>query len=362
MMTKIKERLNRTLDGYSELSNEELKRIMLIKIAGYSSMMFIGFFTLLHLILQIYAMVAFNILAIAIIFFSLKFLIKLDYFNMSGFVITLSLLMVIIADDYFVGTKNLSLLYIFAALVLTLLIPYSHKVIQISLVIVLALTMAAQYLFSGQHIPMYMLGDSVTAFAVINIFISSLWVVALVLISTYVQNYIIEYREQRICELQTQAYRDTLTNMYNRRYANIYFDELVSTCTERSVYMAVVDIDDFKYVNDTYGHDAGDTALKEVSRILKDNLRQSDLVIRWGGEEFVLIIHDVPGDEQAKSVFDNLRKIVEANKIVHEEHEFYLTVTMGASKVGEEHAEKCVDKCDKRLYTGKRSGKNMVVI
>src|SRR3990172_9688854 len=91
-----------------------------------------------------------------------------------------------------------------------------------------------------------------------------------------------------------QANRDTLTGLFNRRYLNDTLPRELNharrDCTQTTI--AMLDIDHFKLLNDTYGHDAGDLMLRELGRVLRENVRKSDIACRFGGEEFVLILLD----------------------------------------------------------------------
>lgn len=360
-MDKIQSALYNMLEKKQGFSDAELKRYAIIKVMGYVTCLYQCIFMLIYLALWCIPLIL-TFFASTIIILACLQLLEIKKMDLAGGLITLSVVLAIIADDYFIGNKNLSILYIFAVLLINVMIPYKNRIMQLSISAGLSLLMVFLYFYGLGHHPFFQLSRFMRGFSTMNIILSSTSVTFLVFLYRFVQNYVIDYRERKLEELETKAHRDSLTKMYNRHYANDYLETLKGCENERVIYMAIVDIDDFKKVNDTYGHDAGDTALRDVSSIMKKNLRKSDLVIRWGGEEFVILLHDVECEDDARILFDKIRLIIEGHTIVHCEHAFKVTVTMGVCRMDMQDIDKCVDHCDKKLYHGKNSGKNMVVI
>ena len=127
--------------------------------------------------------------------------------------------------------------------------------------------------------------------------------------------------------------------------------------------MLMIDIDDFKLVNDTYGHITGDEILKELTKILKKNLRNSDILSRFGGEEFVALLPET-NSQNAFLTGEKLRTEVENKLIIPEDHKKNVTISIGVANypVDAYSAEKLVDKADRRLYQAKNKGKNSTVM
>jgi diguanylate cyclase (GGDEF)-like protein len=155
---------------------------------------------------------------------------------------------------------------------------------------------------------------------------------------------------------------DDLTQAYNRRYMTSKIQEeidRVDRYREPGFSIILLDIDKFKSVNDTYGHDVGDQALIHLSGIIKDGLRKSDKFARWGGEEFVIFLAQTSIDG-AKIVADRFREIV-ASTPVNE----YLTITFSAGvshyKDGDD-VELITKRADKALYASKENGRNQVTV
>jgi len=180
------------------------------------------------------------------------------------------------------------------------------------------------------------------------------------------KNYIIDFgnisdtiREK--LQLQEQATQDQLTKAYNRAYFYKNIDSLILSNNEQNKKTGIIffDIDHFKNVNDTYGHQVGDDVLKTIVNIVKSNIRSSDKLIRWGGEEFVIVL---PVNE-----IDNVYKNAESLRIKIENYKFNevgkLTCSFGIVL----HSDECsidesIKKADDKLYEAKDSGRNRVVV
>lgn len=156
---------------------------------------------------------------------------------------------------------------------------------------------------------------------------------------------------------------DYLTGAYNRRY---FFESghAIFSKAKRKVKplaVATIDIDNFKNINDSYGHDVGDVAIKEIKTVLDKNLRESDLMARFGGEEFCILLEDI-SIEDTKTLFEKIRKCFESNMI--ETHGIIVsyTVSIGIRFGINESLEEMIKISDKALYEAKESGRNKVII
>ncbi|MEH6799807.1 MAG: GGDEF domain-containing protein [Pseudomonadales bacterium] len=174
----------------------------------------------------------------------------------------------------------------------------------------------------------------------------------------------IKRREALEEELKRQATTDPLTGLFNRRQYEMLFNRERERCNrqQKHISLCVVDLDHFKRINDKYGHDVGDLALRHSADLFSRTLRQSDVVGRFGGEEFVLILPDTDL-EQAVAVVNRLREELESSPLQSPEGEIKLTATFGVTQVigGEESIEKVIKRADKGLYEGKGAGRNRVM-
>jgi len=159
------------------------------------------------------------------------------------------------------------------------------------------------------------------------------------------------------------ASKDFLTGLYNRRF---FFESGIPTLEKAkrkkiNVAVAMIDIDFFKKINDTYGHDIGDIAIKEVAIILHKFLRNSDLISRFGGEEFCILIDDISLEDVTRK-FESIRAYFEQNVIKTEKHSLSYTVSIGLFYGISDSLEEMISLSDKALYEAKESGRNKVVV
>ena len=161
------------------------------------------------------------------------------------------------------------------------------------------------------------------------------------------------------------AITDALTGLYNRRYLETHLSHLVEHSNSRGKALAVaaLDVDFFKAINDTYGHDAGDKVLQELSQRIKFNTRSIDLCCRVGGEEFILIL---PGTDMdlAGKIAERLRRSVATKPFTIDQHrQITVTLSAGISNLlgPEDTVEKLLKRADQALYSAKREGRNRVI-
>ena len=171
---------------------------------------------------------------------------------------------------------------------------------------------------------------------------------------------------QKIEKLEKLAFIDELTGVGNRRYSEIKIgaklEEMDRYAWAGEFGLLFIDIDKFKDVNDTYGHDIGDRTLKVVARTILNNLREEDFVGRWGGEEFVATISNVD-NKALYAIAEKLRKLVANSHINSGSGEFNVTISVGATmaKRGDDAAA-IVKRSDMLMYSSKNEGRNFVTI
>ena len=171
-------------------------------------------------------------------------------------------------------------------------------------------------------------------------------------------------RKYLIEELEKYANYDTLTHLLNRNSMNAYIRNAINQADTKKIPFCIVlaDIDDFKKVNDTYGHDFGDEVLKYVARTISSGVNRNDYVFRWGGEEICILlqtdtIHALEAAERIR------REISSATVNFKDEQDVAVTVTMGICVYQNGMTIKAmIEDADEKLYWGKRHGKNQVVV
>ncbi|MDH3359610.1 MAG: diguanylate cyclase [Desulfobulbaceae bacterium] len=166
-------------------------------------------------------------------------------------------------------------------------------------------------------------------------------------------------------KIRESAIKDYLTGLFNRRY---FFDvghKLFASAARKSINLscAMIDVDHFKEVNDTYGHDVGDKALQHISAVLREYMRETDIVARVGGEEFCILAVNV-GEENVEVFFEQLRqRLGEISLEISDARKLNLTVSIGVALNGCAYSlEGMVKVADDQLYDAKRGGRNRVVV
>ena len=153
------------------------------------------------------------------------------------------------------------------------------------------------------------------------------------------------------------ANKDFMTVAYNRRF---FFDS-GQAIYGKDICVAMFDIDKFKNINDTYGHDVGDVAICEVANILNENLRDSDLMARFGGEEFCVLLENI-SLEEVERLFEKIRAVFENNIIKINGLEIKFTTSIGICYGMEDDLEEMIKKSDDGLYYCKNNGRNQIAI
>jgi diguanylate cyclase (GGDEF)-like protein len=160
-------------------------------------------------------------------------------------------------------------------------------------------------------------------------------------------------------EIETLATTDTLTQLFNRlKFHQLLEKNILESSTNGTAFAFIIfDIDKFKNINDTYGHDIGDYVLKELPKVVKTKLRESDIFARWGGEEFVLLLPKT-GIAGGVGIAEKVRRAVERYKF---EHVGQVTISLGVTRFSKgDNEEKILKRADKLLYKAKNSGRNRV--
>lgn len=160
----------------------------------------------------------------------------------------------------------------------------------------------------------------------------------------------------KVTNLSHKMQLDTLTGAYKKSYFNQQLEKIIRD--SEAAVIVVLDIDNFKFFNDTYGHQTGDNVLKELVSVIQENVRGDDIFARWGGEEFLLLLKNTTIENALKKV-ENLRLLID-------EHEFtsvgHLTASFGVAVLDKtDDLHSVLQRADKALYEAKASGKNRVI-
>lgn len=165
--------------------------------------------------------------------------------------------------------------------------------------------------------------------------------------------------------VQELAIIDSLTNVFNRRYYLERFREEIERSRKFNYKFSclMIDIDYFKDFNDRYGHIVGDAILRELSRTIQENIREIDLIGRYGGEEFSIILSETDKDA-ASFAAERIRKAIEEKSIKVYDEELKITVSIGVSTYPQDGKDmaRLIDRADSALYKAKQSGRNKVCL
>lgn len=175
----------------------------------------------------------------------------------------------------------------------------------------------------------------------------------------------IELLSKEIEDYSDKALKDSLTDIFNRRALEDIGNKMLTknALAFKSTSLILMDIDDFKLINDTYGHSVGDLALKQLSNNVKDIIRKDDLFVRYGGEEFLILVPNTP-ISYVVDIAEKIRLAIKEDTLSINHIDISFTVSIGVSESIESKSslEELIQEADVNLYTAKNNGKNCVVI
>jgi diguanylate cyclase len=173
----------------------------------------------------------------------------------------------------------------------------------------------------------------------------------------------IQELESKLEEMSELVREDQLTGSLNRRGLDDAFEREVARSDRRNtpLCIALLDLDDFKRLNDTHGHTAGDEALIHLVHVIKDTLRTMDVIARFGGEEFLIVLPDTTMDDAMQTVTRVQRELTK-RIFMHNNEKLLITFSAGVAlrKAGEDQTT-IIKRADDALYKAKRAGKNRVI-
>lgn len=173
-----------------------------------------------------------------------------------------------------------------------------------------------------------------------------------------------QIREEYELELIEMATKDKLTNLYNRRSFESRLAQDIKQYQEFQTELSVIifDVDHFKHVNDTYGHQAGDNVLTSLAQISKDTIRSCDIIARYGGEEFIILLPNT-GKNGSKVIAEDLRKAVQDMSFDSSTYHIKVTISLGIASICDvknANLDKLIKHADDALYHAKHNGRNQV--
>jgi len=171
--------------------------------------------------------------------------------------------------------------------------------------------------------------------------------------------------EEKLLKLRKENYQDELTNISNRKYLENILNEFLlnKNIDKQKIAFCFLDIDDFKYINDNYGHLIGDKVLKMTAKTLEKNIRPSDKVFRWGGDEFALILFDIENNQQLNKILSRIKSLLNNSFINYNDEKINITMSFGSTIIKvDDSIESLVKRADKNMYESKKKGKDSITI
>lgn len=363
-MERIKHYINSIKNG-DVFFDSSFKLSLIVREIGFIHIVF----TILFFIFDNRDLGLYNAI-VSVMYFCCGFLIKKEKYSL---LITLTIMEVIlqgIITTLVVGFSAGFVCYHFAMLcgtsyfVLTWDIFKKKEKSTVVYAIVLLIATIVTFVLSMVIEPMQELSDAGLAlFSVLNIIVSFIAITEFLIFLQWDFIHKNETLSTKNTELDEMANIDPLTKLYNRRFMNQKLEEKLSELSENGAIFGIImgDIDNFKRVNDTYGHDVGDEVLVMVADVLKKSVRDDDYVCRWGGEEFLVVIN---GNKRITvDVAERMRKTVSETSVPNGRSEINVTMTFGVSEsIPGYNIDKLVEIADENLYKGKTNGKNQVVV
>lgn len=232
--------------------------------------------------------------------------------------------------------------------------PFIHSVFSIIVYILLQI-----YCF--YHSPLYTFGTEMLQHRIYDINLILVTATIIAFMSTFITQALrLESKlKAQNNKLEKLSYTDSLTGLYNRRSIDEYFNACISDNKEFAVIMS--DIDDFKKINDIYGHEFGDSVLELVADIFNKNTRADDIVCRWGGEEILALLPN-SNIKTACSIAESIRSAINESRLTNRGQTIRFTMTFGIAHSNQaKSTDDIIHLADKRLYHGKKIGKNCIV-
>lgn len=358
-MNKLNDILKRILTGEFPVTNNIKYYIVIYSLAVVHAI-FIFFF----LFIRIFPMAIYNLLSTAT-YLSCKKILQKENYPFIYYITCGEIILNTLFTTLTIGWESGFSLFLLALVAAGFYISYTFPRRKISSPFICGILASVTYFgcyFVGQTItPWYPMTDK-WIFQVLYVFNS---VCTLAFITVFSILFMVDIRvsQNKLFEenkiLGRIAGIDALTGLYNRWSMENFLSDAFAA--EHPFCLIMCDIDDFKKVNDTYGHECGDEVLKDIAKIIKNHVPEGSYVCRWGGEEFLILLNEYSLNESA-ALANKIRCFIAEHHSVFQDVQIPHTITMGiAHHHKTQTIESTIAKADMKLYIGKRNGKNIVI-
>lgn len=266
---------------------------------------------------------------------------------------------------YYVGWDSGFHYYLIVLVPFLFFWPTGNTKIKIASSLLLYILYACLFLFSQIYSQVHRLDlwqSNLTT--IINVFVAFATFAAVAIYYQITTNEVEQKLREANSRLDSLARTDPLTELHNRRTIVERLGEEENCFLKNGKIFSIImaDIDHFKTYNDRYGHTFGDQVLVGIANLLKSATRTRDVVARWGGEEFLILLPET-GGEEAREVADRMRMVIAQTPIFLEGREIHLSMTFGVAECSSNTGiNECIARADKALYKGKGNGRNQVVL
>ena len=346
----------------NQLMEMRTAKIMCAAVAGSFFVIHIGMFVLFFSC-GVMPMVYFNVLSLA--FYAASFILiwknQLRVFSVAVYIevllhMTLAALFTGWGNGFQVTLVGLSALLYFA--------EYMGHALGIKHVHALPLCALGMCMYLGTFVVLAVYPAPYTLPSEVTFWLQIAWGIIVFVVSVSVLEVFVRTTFRSEATLANQLEHDKLTGLPNRYRMARYLGDIAAESGLEGYWVAMIDIDDFKKINDTYGHNCGDFVLHELAVIMADNRAEAE-ICRWGGEEFLLVgqMGECDSLEDLRSYFERIRKAICDHTFWYEERRLNLSVTIGVAQYcAGQNLSEWINAADKKLYSGKASGKNQVLL
>lgn len=316
-------------------------------------------FTLSFLMFPLWPLVIYNTLSC--VFYAVIFFVsRKGYFRTAVSLVHLEICQFVIVTCYYLGWDLGFSFYLIALSTLVYFCPFRRKYIPYLFSLLEIITFLSLKIYTLNHSPLVICSNStVTAYYLFNSIASFL----LIIYAAFISKVSAVLTEQNLVESNTQLQdmvnHDTLTQLWSRTHLLDSYYHLAEN--ETPINIVMTDVDNFKKINDTYGHDCGDYVLTKLADIIRSLCPPGAGICRWGGEEFVMMFPDCELSD-LKPLIEKIRHTIASYQFSYHGHDFHVTMTFGISVSKEaDNIHELISVADERMYLGKRSGKNRII-
>ena len=362
MLNLVQTCINRMIDSGRFEDDSELYLYLLLIIATFFSGVMHALLIAVMALVGVSLLVIVNVVSVCIYSLIMVMLIKHRCYKLIGIAIAVEVILYTLFVSIWIGANEYTILYYFVLLFMQPTIPYASGKVRLAVAVAIWLALLVSVLIGIYIQPFHPLQGSynITGMILFNVNLTFIGVALELSVGVFIQEVIARCNVNRMDEYKNQANTDSLTGLNNRRYAEEFIAKISSGTVDDNWCVAMLDVDNFKQINDTMGHPIGDEVLRKLSETLRTHLRKTDVIFRWGGEEFLIFLSDVELEVAAK-ILDKVRNHMEETAIKLGGNDVGFTVTVGVAKVDVKDVQKSIGLCDERMYFGKQTGKNKVV-